>query len=104
MSKPAGRALTRPGTESGTTLCYWHDGDRVILEGTLGLRSGQAFSDQTWTRNARYTLTGASYHHALISMRRGDATSYYRYDRIGSTRKLINSSETVTDTCQHEGS
>jgi len=35
-------------------------------------------------------------------MRRGGATSYYLYDQIGSTRKLVDSSETATDTYQYE--
>jgi RHS repeat-associated protein len=33
----------------------------------------------------------------LISQRRGGATSYQLYDRLGSTRQLLDSSQTVTD-------
>ena len=89
---PVGERVSK--TESGTTLYYWHDGVRVILEGT--------FSGATWTQNAQYTVEGDSYYDPLISMRRGGATSHYLYDQIGSTRKLINSGETVTDTYQYE--
>src|SRR5947208_2397070 len=38
----------------------------------------------------------------LISQRRGNDTSYYHFDTLGSTRGLTNSSQVVTDTNIHD--
>jgi len=72
--------------EGGVTTNFLYDGDRVYAE-----------YDADWDLVARYTTEGPSYYDPLISMRRGDASSFYAFDQIGTTRKLTNGSETITD-------
>ncbi|MBM3500205.1 MAG: RHS repeat-associated core domain-containing protein, partial [Armatimonadetes bacterium] len=70
---------------SGTTKHVWDD-QQVLLE-TNGNGATQA----------RYTLTPFDYGD-LVSMRRGNATSFYHFDVLGSTRALTDGDEAVTAT------
>jgi RHS repeat-associated protein len=51
---------------------------------------------------ARYTIEGSSYYSPLISMKRGGSSYWYLYDGLGSTRKLIDSNQNVTDSYSYE--
>jgi RHS repeat-associated protein len=73
---------------------FQYDGVRPVLEGTL--------SGDTFTTVNRYVIEGSSYHDPLISASIGGANRYYLYDGLGSTRQLVDSSQTVTDTYQYE--
>lgn len=54
-------------------------------------------TDATDTTTAVYTNEPAPFGN-VISQRRGNTTSTYHYDALGSTRALTDSTETVTDT------
>jgi RHS repeat-associated protein len=73
---------------------FQYDGARPVLEGTL--------SGDTFTTLNRYVLEGNSYYDPLISASIGGQNRYYLYDGLGSTRQLLDSSQTVTDTYQYE--
>ena len=49
---------------------------------------------------ARYTA--ALGYGDLISRRRSNATSFYHYDMLGSTRELTDANEDITDTCLYD--
>lgn len=53
-------------------------------------------TDESGDATAVYTNEPTLYGN-LVSQRRGNATNWYHYDAIGSTRELTNSGETVTD-------
>jgi RHS repeat-associated protein len=67
---------------------------RPVLEGTL--------SGDTFTVNNRYIIEGNSYYDPLISASIGGSNRYYLYDGLGSTRQLLDSNQTVTDTYAYE--
>jgi hypothetical protein len=77
--------------EGGTTTNYAYDGDRVVLEMNSQLQTV-----------ARYTIEGSSYYSPLISMKRGGSSYWYLYDGLGSTRKLIDANQSVTDSYSYE--
>jgi RHS repeat-associated protein len=77
--------------ESGTTTNYAYDGDRVVLEMNSQLQT-----------QARYTIEGDSYYSLLISMKRGGSSYWYLYDGLGSTRKIIDGNQNVTDSYSYE--
>jgi len=70
---------------SGITKCVW-DGPQVLLE-TNGNNVTQA----------RYTLAPLNYGD-LVSQRRSNATRFYHFDALGTTRALSDSAAAITDT------
>jgi RHS repeat-associated protein len=70
---------------AGTTRFIW-DGQNILAE-----------TDGSNVIQAVYTQTPSTYGN-LISQRRGVTTSYYHFDGLGSTDRLTNASQTVTDT------
>lgn len=86
------------------TISYEPGGLRVKLEESTGTRKfiwdNQNYLAEADVNNdiqSIYTNSPAKYG-KLISQRRNSITAYYLYDSSDSTRELINSSETVTDT------
>jgi len=86
------------------TMTYDGDGKRRRTENSEGLRNilwdGEnllAETDSAGSTVARYTLSPELYG-ALLSQRRGGATSFHHFDALGSTRALTNAAQTVTDT------
>jgi RHS repeat-associated protein len=71
-----------------------YDGVRPVLEGTL--------SGDTFTTLNRYVLEGNSHYDPLISASIGGQNRFYLYDGLGSTRQLLDASQTVTDTYTYE--
>ncbi|MEX0715726.1 MAG: RHS repeat-associated core domain-containing protein [Planctomycetaceae bacterium] len=70
-----------------TTKYLWNPkSDNILLE-----------KDEFGTTQATYTHEPGLYGN-LISQRRGNDTSYYHFDSLGSTRALTDSSQQVTDT------
>jgi len=72
-----------------------YDGVRPVLEGTLD--SGGAFT----TLN-KYVWEGESYYDPLVMSLTGGAWHQYLYDGLGSTRQVLDGSQTVTDTYSYE--
>jgi len=68
----------------------WDDEDDVVL----------MEKDENGATTAVYTHE-PGLHGELISQRRGETTSYYHYDGLGSTVALTNASEEVTDTFRY---
>jgi RHS repeat-associated protein len=85
----AGHRISK--TESGTLTRFLYDGERAEAE-----------YDTSWNLQAKYTLEGDSYYSPLVSMKRGTATSWQLYDGLGSTRRLIDSNQAVTDSYSYE--
>jgi len=73
---------------------FQYDGVRPVLEGTL--------SGDTFTALNRYVLEGNAYYDPLISASIGGQNRFYLYDGLGSTRQLLDASQTVTDTYLYE--
>jgi len=71
-----------------------YDGVRPVLEGTL--------SGDTFTTLNRYIGEGDSYYSPPISPSIGGENRFYLLDGLGSTRQLLNDSQTVTDTYSYE--
>ena len=70
-----------------TTKYVWDvESDNVLME-----------TDENDVTTAVYTNEPAEYGN-LISQRRGNTTSYYHHDALGTTRALTDTTETVTDT------
>src|SRR5262245_33363414 len=68
----------------GTKKQIW-DQENILLE-----------TDGSNVTQVVYTLQPAGYG-SLISQRRSSTTTYYLYDALGSTRKIVNSGGTITD-------
>jgi RHS repeat-associated protein len=92
----------------GVTLTFAYDGDGVrksLTNGSLTTRFIHDFDGLTvLTETDGNGTTTAGYTHGLglISEKRGGTTSYYHADRIGTTRQMTNSSQTVTDSYAHD--
>jgi len=75
-------------TAAGTTNFIW-DGQDVLLE-----------TDVSNNTQVTYTQTPDIYGN-LVSQRRGDTTTFYHHDALGSTLALTVSDESVTDTYRY---
>jgi RHS repeat-associated protein len=73
---------------------FLYDGVRPTAEGSL--------SGDTFTASARYVWEGDSYYDPLVYLVYSNAHSYPMFDGLGSTRQLLDSSQTVTDTYSYE--
>jgi len=82
----AGDHMRRQREDSSGTTKYLWDNVQVLME-----------LDGNDATVARYTLAPFGFGD-LISQRRGNATSFYHYDMLGSTRELTDANEDVTDT------
>ncbi|MBL4884932.1 MAG: RHS repeat-associated core domain-containing protein [Planctomycetaceae bacterium] len=86
------------------TMSYEPDGLRIQLEESTGTKKF-IWDDQNYLAEAdannniqvTYTNAIASYG-KLISKRQSIATSYYLFDKLGSTRSLTDANEAITDT------
>ena len=58
--------------------------------------------DDSWSEQARFMIEGASYYDQLVATRTGGAWYYPLYDALGSARRLINASQSVTDTYSYD--
>jgi YD repeat-containing protein len=105
--------LAKIDNPSGDDYVYEYDGDGMRVRS--GHDSGQG---NVWDTRFYYDAGGSRYSYLfesddsknvtvadtidpygdLISQRRGSATSYHLYDKLGSTRQLVDSSQTATDT------
>ena len=105
--------LTKIDNPSGDDYVYEYDGDGMRVR--AGHDSGQGNvwdtrfyydvgaplyaylfeSDNDKTMTVAYTVGPSG---NLISQRRSGSTYYHLYDRLGSTRQLLNSNQTTTDT------
>jgi RHS repeat-associated protein len=85
----AGHRVQREDS-GGLSKLVW-DGENVLRE-----------SDAGGTLVAQYTLRPELYGD-LVSQRRSGATKYHLFDGLGSTDRLADSSQTVTDTYWYEG-
>jgi len=77
--------------EGAYTGNYLYDGVRVYAK-----------YDDNWNEAARFMIEGDSYYDPLVATRTGGAWYYPLYDSLGSTRRLINASQTVTDSYSYE--
>jgi RHS repeat-associated protein len=68
------------------TRKYLFDGVRVYSE-----------HDATMVEQARFMIEGGSYYSPLTAVRGGGARYYPLYDKLGSTRRLADANQTVTD-------
>jgi RHS repeat-associated protein len=73
-------------TEGGVARKYLFDGVRVYSE-----------HDATMVEQARFMIEGGSYYSPLTAVRVGGAWYYPLYDKLGSTRRLVDANQTVTD-------
>ena len=73
---------------------FQYDGVRPVLEGTL--------SGNTFTTVNRYAWEGDFYYDPLVFACIGGSNRYYLYDALGSTRQLVEASQTVTDSYSYE--
>jgi RHS repeat-associated protein len=73
-------------TEGGVATKYLFDGVRVYSE-----------HDATMVEQARFMIEGGSYYSPLTAVRVGGAWYYPLYDKLGSTRRLADANQTVTD-------
>jgi RHS repeat-associated protein len=107
------KRLTKIDNPSGDDYVYEYDGDgmrarsghdsgqgnvwetRFYYDTAAPLYSYLFESDNDKTMTVAYTTDPGA---RLISQRRGGATYYHLYDRLGSTRQLLNSNQTTTDT------
>ena len=81
-----GTHMRRQRAEGASTAKYLWDGAQILLE-----------TDAGDTTVARYTLAPFGYGD-LLSQRRSNASSFYHFDAIGSTRALTASDQATTDT------
>jgi len=73
---------------------FLYAGALPFCEGTL--------SGDTYTSNKTYIREGLSYYDPLVFSSVGGYRRHYLYDGLGSTRQLLNDSQTVTDTYSYE--
>ena len=71
-----------------------YDGVRPVLEGTL--------SGDTYTTTAKYVWEGNSYYDPLVFAYFAGAWKHFLYDGLGSTRQLLDASQTVADSYAYE--
>jgi len=104
--------LTKIDNPSGDDYVYEYDGDGMRVRSGHDSGQGNVWdtrfyydtgaplysylfeSDNDKTMTVAYTVDPYA---NLISQRRGSTTSYHLYDRLGSTRQLLNSNQTTTD-------
>jgi RHS repeat-associated protein len=105
-------ALTKIDNPSGDDYVYEYDGDGMRVRGGHDSGQGNVWdtrfyydtgaplysylfeSDNDKTMTVAYTVDPYA---DLISQRRNSATYYHLYDQLGSTRKLLDSNQAVTD-------
>jgi len=85
-----GTHMRRRREEGDSTAKYLWDGTQILLE-----------TDAGDTTVARYTLAPFGYGD-LLSQRRSNASSFYHFDAIGSTRALTAADQSTTDTYLYE--
>ena len=85
-----GTHMRRQREEGASTAKYLWDGAQILME-----------TDGSGTTAARYTLAPFGYGD-LLSQRRSNASSFYHFDAIGSTRALSDDGESLTDTYAFE--
>jgi len=82
---------------------FLYAGALPFCEGTL---SGDTHSlcaqGRLYTSNKIYIREGLSYYDPLVFSSVGGYRRHYLYDGLGSTRQLLNDSQTVTDTYSYE--
>ena len=85
------------------TMAYRADGLRVEKQDSSGtsrfIWDGAEILQETDAANAtvcQYTLQPVLHGH-LVSQRRGNASRFYHFDALGSTRQLTDASQAVTD-------
>jgi RHS repeat-associated protein len=81
-----GDGLRVQKAEGGVARKYLFDGVRVYSE-----------HDATMAEQARFMVEGSSYYSPLTAVRVGGACYYPLYDKLGSTRRLADANQTVTD-------
>ena len=81
-----GDFMRRKREDGASTAKYVRDGAQVLLD-----------TDASDATVARYTLAPFGYGD-LLSQRRSNASAFYHFDPLGSTRALTGSDEGVTDT------
>jgi RHS repeat-associated protein len=86
-----GDGLRVQKTEAGVVRKYVFDGVRLYSE-----------HNANWVEQARYMTEGDSYYSPLTAVRTGGAWYYPLYDSLGSTRRVINASQTVTDSYSYD--
>ena len=85
-----GTHMRRQREEGASTAKYLWDGAQILLE-----------TDAGDTTVARYTLAPFGYGD-LLSQRRSNASSFYHFDAIGSTRALTAADQSTTETYLYE--
>jgi len=111
------RMLTSTTPQGNASFVYNADGLRVRkVEGVYAgnflydpfarLRAGgvrlYAKCGDDWNMGVRFMMEGDSYYDPLTAIKVGSAWYYPLYDSLGSTRRLINASQTVTDTYSYD--
>jgi RHS repeat-associated protein len=81
-----GDHMRRQRAEGAATAKYLWDGAQILMD-----------LDGSDATVARYTLAPFGYGD-LLSQRRSNATSFYHFDALGSTRALTESDEDISDT------
>jgi RHS repeat-associated protein len=87
----SGDGLRVRKVEGAYTGNYLYDGVRVYAK-----------YDDNWNEAARFMIEGESYYDPLVAERVGGNWYYPLYDALGSTRRLINAGEAVTDSYSYE--
>jgi RHS repeat-associated protein len=77
--------------EAGVTRNYLFDGVRVYSE-----------HDSNMVEQARFMIEGDSYYDPLVAQRIGETWYYPLYDALGSTRRLVNAAQSITDSYSYE--